>query len=115
MTSDEYAKMLINKVFPAIQGVWPGCKRRYIRVQHDNASQHAAAARPIVLQTAKEVGWDIRMEFQPPKSPDMNILDLGIFNSIQSMQYRQPTHDVDGLIGAVMATFQMLPRRTLDK
>ncbi|KAG6946785.1 hypothetical protein JG688_00015841 [Phytophthora aleatoria] len=55
------------------------------------------------------------MEFQPPKSPDMNILDLGIFNSIQSVQYRQPTHDVDGLIGAVMTTFQMLPRRTLDK
>ncbi|KAG3232472.1 hypothetical protein PI124_g22446 [Phytophthora idaei] len=58
--------MLINKVSPAIRAVCPGCKRRYIRVQHDNASPHAAAARPIVLQAAKENGWDIRMEFQPP-------------------------------------------------
>ncbi|KAG3238530.1 hypothetical protein PI124_g16509 [Phytophthora idaei] len=91
--------MLIIKISPAIRAVWPGCKRRYIRVQHDNASPHAAAVRPIVLQAAKEDGWDIRMVFQPPKSPDMNILDLGIFNSIQSMQYRQPTYDVDGLIG----------------
>ncbi|KAG2813444.1 hypothetical protein PC129_g22588 [Phytophthora cactorum] len=88
--------MLINKVFAAIRAVWPGCKRRYIRVQHDNASPHAVAASPIVLQAAKEDGWDIRMEFQPPKSPDMNILDLGIIHSIQSVQYRQPTHDVDG-------------------
>ncbi|KAG3089646.1 hypothetical protein PI125_g17949 [Phytophthora idaei] len=40
--------------------------------------------RAAVKQAAKESGWDIRMEFQPPKSPDMNILDLGIFNAIQS-------------------------------
>ncbi|KAG3142299.1 hypothetical protein PI126_g15099 [Phytophthora idaei] len=55
------------------------------------------------------------MEFQPHKSPDMNILDLGIFNAIQSVQYRQLTYKIDALIGIVMAAFNMLPSRTLDK
>ncbi|KAG3237317.1 hypothetical protein PI124_g17692 [Phytophthora idaei] len=84
MNSDEYAKMLVGKVFPAIRAKWPGFKRRPVRVQHDNASPHGAVMRAAVKQAAKESGWDIRMEFQPPKSPDMNILDLGIFNAIQS-------------------------------
>ncbi|KAE8978096.1 hypothetical protein PF011_g23388 [Phytophthora fragariae] len=30
MTSKEYAKMLMTKVFPAIRATWPGCKRRPI-------------------------------------------------------------------------------------
>ncbi|KAE9220416.1 hypothetical protein PF004_g13334 [Phytophthora fragariae] len=55
------------------------------------------------------------MEFQPAKSPDMNVLDLSVFNAIQSVQYRQPTHEVDALIGVVMASFELLPSRTLDK
>ncbi|KAG3154066.1 hypothetical protein PC128_g22451 [Phytophthora cactorum] len=92
MNSDEYAKVLVEKVFPAIRAKWPGPKRRPVRVQHDNASPHGA-----VKQAAKEGGWDIRMEFQPPKSPDMNILDLGIFNAIQSVQYRQLTYEIDAL------------------
>ncbi|KAG3018561.1 hypothetical protein PC123_g20441 [Phytophthora cactorum] len=86
-----------------------------LRVQHDNASPHGAVTRATVKQAAKEGGWDIRMEFQPPKSPDMNILDLGIFNAIQSVQYRQPTYKIDALIEIVMAAFNMGPSRTLDK
>ncbi|KAG2982954.1 hypothetical protein PC119_g20705 [Phytophthora cactorum] len=86
-----------------------------LRVQHDNANPHGAVTRATVKQAAKEGGWDIRMEFQPPKSPDMNILDLGIFNAIQSVQYRQPTYKIDALIEIVMAAFNMGPSRTLDK
>ena len=50
----------------------------------------------VVLQTnlgSSKCGW---MEYrgalyrQPPKSPDLNVLDLGFFNSIQSIQ--QHTH-----------------------
>ncbi|KAG6945762.1 hypothetical protein JG687_00017095 [Phytophthora cactorum] len=85
-----------------------------LRVQHDNASPHGAVTRATVKQAAKEGGWDIRMEFQPPKSPDMNILDLGIFNAIQSVQYRQPTYKIDALIEIVMAAFNMGPSRDND-
>lgn len=92
-----------------------GSKPRRIRVHHDNASPHAAVAEAIVQEAAKEDGCDIQMAFQPSKSLDLNILDLGIFNAIQSVQYRQPTHDVYGLITAVMDTFEMLPSRTSDK
>ncbi|KAG3239056.1 hypothetical protein PI124_g16007 [Phytophthora idaei] len=115
MNSDEYAKVLVEKVFPAIRAKWPGPKRRPVRVQHDNASPHGVVTTAAVKQAAKEGGWDIRMEFQPHKSPDMNILDLGIFNAIQSVQYRQLTYKIDALIGIVMAAFNMLPSRTLDK
>ncbi|POM74333.1 Hypothetical protein PHPALM_8725 [Phytophthora palmivora] len=46
-------------------------------------------------------GWDIQIVSQPPRSPDMNVLDLGFFHSLQSLQYKTPTFDTDGLIAAV--------------
>ncbi|KAE9016695.1 hypothetical protein PF010_g32844 [Phytophthora fragariae] len=56
MTSKEYAKMLVEKVFPAIRAKWPGSKRRRIRVQHDNASPHGAVTKASVQQGSKEEG-----------------------------------------------------------
>ena len=38
---------------------------------------------------------------QPPNSPDFNILDLGFFNSIQSLQQQKRMTDIDELITAV--------------
>ncbi|ETM34330.1 hypothetical protein L914_18564 [Phytophthora nicotianae] len=55
------------------------------------------------------------MTCQPPRSPDMNVLDLGLFNAIQSGQYRYPTHNLQGLIAVVEDAFQSLPRTTIDK
>ena len=38
---------------------------------------------------------------QPPNSLDLNVLDLGFFNSIQNLQHEQLTSIIDELISAV--------------
>ena len=38
---------------------------------------------------------------QPANSPDLNVLDLGFFNSIQSLQQRRCARNIDSLISAV--------------
>ena len=54
--------------------------------QRDNAKSHFSANDPDVLKAGKSDGWKIQMMNQPPNSPDLNVLDLGFFNAIQSLQ-----------------------------
>ncbi|CAN0029650.1 unnamed protein product [Pylaiella littoralis] len=52
---------------------------------------------------------------QPPNSPDTNILDLGFFNSIQSLQDRTTPRTVDELIAEVKRAFDAQAPATLGK
>jgi hypothetical protein len=51
---------------------------------------------------------------QPANSPDLNVLDLGVFSSIQSIQYRVPRKNIEELIEAVYVAFAELDRCTLN-
>ncbi|KAJ8542514.1 hypothetical protein ON010_g12300 [Phytophthora cinnamomi] len=79
MSRKIYVQMLKEKVFPAIRAKWPGRKTSVIRVQQDNAGPHVEEDHGEVLAAGKEGGWDIQMLCQSPRSPECNILDLGIF------------------------------------
>lgn len=82
-------QLLINKVIPAIKSKWPAHeKHMVIRIQQDNASPHVEANDAEVLAAGREDGWRIIIDCQPAQSPDLNVLDLGYFNSIQSLQNR---------------------------
>ncbi|ETI34119.1 hypothetical protein F443_19324 [Phytophthora nicotianae P1569] len=105
MTRKVYVKMLKEKVFSAIRQLWPGRKSLCIKVQQDNAGPHVAGDNADILEAGIEHGWTIEMTCQPPRSPDMNVLDLGLFNAIQSGQYRYPTHNLQGLIAVVEDAF----------
>jgi hypothetical protein len=77
---------LVNFVLPAIKAKWPASDRyKTIYIQQDNARTHIQPDDPVFLMEAARGGWDIRMVFQPPNSPDTNILDLGWFALIQSL------------------------------
>ena len=39
---------------------------------------------------------------QPPNSPDMNVLDLGFFNQIQTIQYETCAINIDELVANVI-------------
>ena len=52
---------------------------------------------------------------QPPNSPDYNVLDLGFFNSIQSLQHQKSTRTIEELIDAVESAFYELHFDTLSK
>lgn len=58
---------------------------------------------------------NIVFENQPARSPDYNILDLGIYCAIQSLQNRKRAFDIDALVVAVQEAFDELDRATLDK
>jgi hypothetical protein len=59
-----------------------------IYIQQDNAPSHVSPNDKLFCGAAKQDGFDIRLVCQPPNSPDFNILELGFFNGIQSIQYK---------------------------
>jgi hypothetical protein len=111
-----YADFLINKVIPAIKAKWP---RRDINkpifIQQDNAKPHIAADHEDFVATATSDGFDIRLRCQPPNSPDLNVLDLGFFNAIQSLKNQLAVRDIDTLIDATVTAFYQIDREKLNR
>eukprot|EP00171_Calliarthron_tuberculosum_P001066 IDg1066t1 len=110
VTKDVYRSFLIDEVFPAIREQWPSPKSRTIWIQQDNARPHVAVDDPEIVEAGKQNGWDIRLKCQPPNSPDLNALDLGFFNSIQSLQDQTVANSVEELLTAVEAAYVEMPR-----
>ncbi|XP_044966754.1 uncharacterized protein LOC123426911 [Hordeum vulgare subsp. vulgare] len=95
-------QFLIQKVLPAIQAVWPQeLAGETIWIQQDNAPSHVPSNDPGFLNAVAQTGLDIRLMQQPSNSPDMNILDLGLFSSLQSMSVRLVSNNLDELINNV--------------
>lgn len=65
-------------------------------------------------KAAQELGLDLRLVYQPPNSPDLNILDMGYFRVIQSLHYKEAPRTVDELISAVAKSFDELTSTSLN-
>jgi hypothetical protein len=52
---------------------------------------------------------------QPPNSPDMNVLDLGFFTSLQSLTQRQVCRNMDELIQNVEKEYEEYNPSTLRR
>ncbi len=112
---------LFLQVFPAIRKKWPRFffessrnKSRPIFVQQDNARPHTKLDDVAVQEASKIGGYNIQMVCQPANSPDCNILDLGMFNSIDRIQQTFHRQSVEDLVKAVIATFNKLPSEKID-
>jgi hypothetical protein len=104
---DVSRRFLLEKVIPAIKEKWPrDAIHEPIIIQQDNARCHINENDSEFCQIAKEDGFDIRLMCQPPNSPDLNILDLGFFRAIQSLQHKETPKSIDELIEAVMKAFE---------
>ena len=114
VTRSVYRDCLIDHVIPAIKARWPRNESKSIKIQQDNASSHVLLDDAKVLAACTDSGWDIRMVNQPAKSPDLNVLDLGFFNAIQSLQYQRPSKNIDTLIGSVNEAFLELSDEKLE-
>jgi len=102
ITRDVIRDFMINQVLPAIREKWPREEiNQPIYIQQDNAPSHLEVNDPLFCEAAKKDGFDIRLKGQPPNSPDMNILDLGFFRAIQSIQYKKHAKTVEDLIPVV--------------
>jgi hypothetical protein len=115
ITAKVYKEMIMEKVYPAIKEKWPYChSRETIWINEDNCRCHPEATRTVLQDVAAMDGWDIRGRPQPPNSPDLNVLDLGFFNSIQSLQYKTRPRNIDDLIAKVKDSFNKTEKQALD-
>jgi hypothetical protein len=86
VTRDVMQDYLIKKLIPAIQEKWPDeDEGRTIRIQQDNAKPHVLPDDLDFRNAVAQTDLDIRLMQQPPNSPDMNVLDLCFFRSLQSL------------------------------
>jgi hypothetical protein len=113
VTKEVFKRFLIDSVFPDIKAKWP-IKHTSIVVQLDNARPHCSVDDPEIVSAGTSDGWNIRLSFQPAKSPDFNVLDLGFFASIQALQYKETVRNAAELINAVESSFQSLSQVTLE-
>jgi hypothetical protein len=72
-----------------------------IWIQQDNAPTHVLVNDEQFAHAVAQTGLDIRLMNQPANSPDMNVLDLGFFNSLQSLASTTNSSDMDELIANV--------------
>jgi hypothetical protein len=97
---------LIHKVIPTIDDIWPVEERgNPILIQQDNAPSHVLPTDPELCAQIANTGLDIRLISQPANSPDMNVLDLGFFSSIQSLTDKCSPRTIEELIHDVQKEF----------
>jgi hypothetical protein len=104
---DVMRQYMCEKVVPAIQDMWPDeDEGRTIFIQQDNAKPHLLPDDNVFLQAVAQTDLDIRLMQQPPNSPDMNVLDLCFFRSIQSLTDSRAPKSIRDLIVAVEQEYQ---------
>ncbi|WOG86286.1 hypothetical protein DCAR_0205487 [Daucus carota subsp. sativus] len=110
----ETRSMLINQIIPAIMEKWPISEGpKVIYIQQDNARTHINQDDAEWQQAHKQGDFTFILVQQPPNSPDLNILDLGFFRSIQSLMHKKMPKDVDDMMEAVHEAYFELDATTL--
>ena len=94
VTRDVYREMMIDKVIPAIVEKWPADSRNIaISIQQDNAKPHIHVDDEEINFAMANTGMNMHMLCQPANSPDLNVLDLGIFSKHPMFATRVGTED----------------------
>jgi hypothetical protein len=115
ITKEVYKRYLTKKVIPAIKAQWPRRTRnQIIYIQQDNARPHVCPEDEDIILAGQTDGWNIRLICQPPNSPDYNVLDLGFFRAIQSIQLEEDIFGTEMLIKAVKNAFNKMTPKTLN-
>ncbi|KAF0697312.1 Aste57867_11995 [Aphanomyces stellatus] len=110
-----YKAMLIDKVIPAIRDKWPRGDTKNIKIQQDNARPHVPPCDVDVVAACTSMGWNMEVVYQPPNSPNMNVLDLGFFRVIQAFQLEKFSSSLEEIVATTEAAWVDVSMRTLDK
>ena len=113
---EAYKTMIIDHVLPAIVQKCPiAMLDGGIRIQQDNATSHIKNDDADFLAAVQATGVDMKIYSQPPNSPDLNVLDLGFFYSLQSIVARERTRNKGHLIEAVKKEFNEYPQSKINR
>jgi hypothetical protein len=117
VTKEVYCDFICSKGILAIKDKWPLCHPSVaIKMQHNHAKPHLIPTDDPQLEAAiASTGMNISLVNQPPNSPKTNVLDLGYFNAIQSLQHKKHTNTIPELVKAVEDSFKELDKQTLNK
>ncbi|XP_042036579.1 uncharacterized protein LOC121782691 [Salvia splendens] len=105
---------LLNQIIPAIKAKWPANASKEIYIQQDNAKPHLNSSDSQFEALASSNGFKFHLISQPANSPDANVLDLGFFRAIQSLQDDKLATNIDELLGNVWSSFEELTPQTLN-
>ncbi|XP_056688897.1 uncharacterized protein [Spinacia oleracea] len=106
VTKECYRNMLIRQVIPAIMQKWPTDHQGPIYLQQDNARPHIKVNDREWMEAVQLSNKQLRLIFQPPNSPDMNVLDLGFFRAIQSLKDQTCPRNTKELVKNVKVAFR---------
>lgn len=115
INKDAIRNVLINDIVPAIIRRPEEEGQKVIFIQQDNARPHITQDDLQWQQVHQRGNFTFILIQQPVNSPDLNILDLRFFRSIQSLMHKKMPNDVDGLLEAVQEAFNELHPQTLHK
>jgi hypothetical protein len=105
---------MISYLLLAIRDRWPWDQRHQtIWTQQDNARTHIPVNDAEFARAVAHTRLDIRLMNQPPNSPDMNVLDLGLFASLQSLTYTTISNNMNDLIANVKNEYANYDPRSL--
>jgi hypothetical protein len=87
-------------------------------IQHDGAPAHVGKGNaqywPTML-AARYRGRKIKIVTQPAQSPDLNVLDLGFFNSLAHLTADEHSDSLSELLTAVEECYWSYPTDTLER
>ena len=115
VTKEVYRELLISKLLPAIIEKWPQTDRlsRKIYIQQDGAKSHIGEDDKEFKDTLAEQDINMELYTQVANSPDVNLLDLGFFQAIQSFNDAVPKNQEE-LIHVVSAAYDNYPQVKLN-
>ena len=98
MSKQLYMQFLWDKVVPALVAKWQKKVNRFgtyitqkFHIQQDNACIHITNEEfQGLMQGIPTPGLEIKLYFQPPNSPDLNVLDLCLFRSMSNEYFKCP-------------------------
>ena len=99
--------ILIRELLPAILQKFPKDTKE-INIQLDNASPHIKDDDVDWRQAVDKCGVKVKIRNQPENSPDLNVLDLGYFNAIQSLQQQRRSTSIEELVENVQQSYNDL-------
>ncbi|KAK9671894.1 hypothetical protein RND81_12G062300 [Saponaria officinalis] len=114
ITKDIVKQCLLEKVIIAIKAKWPLNASGKIWIQQDNVKPHISSKDLDFLGVATSDGFDMNLISQPPNIPDLNILDLGFFRSIQSLQHKKSSKSILELVDAVDRAYDEIDNEKLE-
>ncbi|XP_021722427.1 uncharacterized protein LOC110689909 [Chenopodium quinoa] len=99
--------MLLTNVILGIKAKWPSHLPKDIFIQWDNARPHQIPRDEEFESACQSKGFNIQFISQPAQSPNLNVLDQGLFNVIQSIQYQSFPKNLKELIDKVKEAYDL--------